>query len=207
MNSDLEAVRESAIEENTSALFSWGSAYALSTRSILSLGTLLISLSVVAVQAVEVVPCLGIEPVAAAESFYKEHKEFTQQEPKTVQNFMTTGFFDALSFEYRCRIGEGMCAIDADPWTAAQDGEIEKPIAFHLLSGNNQTATVGMHYTFAIDQARKEKRTAKIHLERNNPKGCWVVADLVSPDGSSIRQMIEEFRKEFGALYGIGSVK
>ncbi|MEO5349087.1 MAG: hypothetical protein H7836_05525 [Magnetococcus sp. YQC-3] len=149
-------------------------------------------------QAEETVACLGHAPLAAAESLYKKHRAFTRQEPKKLQNIVTTGFLDSLSFEYRCRMGGELCAIEADPWSGAQDGDIKPPISFRLRAANKHTASVEMHYALVIDKARQEMRTATIQLERNNAQECWQVADLLAPGGSSTRQAIEAFRKEFG---------
>ncbi|WP_227657542.1 DUF3828 domain-containing protein [Candidatus Magnetaquicoccus inordinatus] len=144
------------------------------------------------VQAVGTVapPCLGKSQLAAAETFYKRYSEFYLQDPKQLRGLVTAGLLYGLAQEYQCKKQGELCAIEADPWSGAQDGEIKKPISFRLLSGDNRSATVAMHYLFVMD-GKKEKQSATLQLERNNPNACWQVADIVSATGSSLRQLLQ----------------
>ena len=141
--------------------------------------------------------CFGRTPLEAAEAFYREHKDFSLKDPKKLQGHVTMSFYEALAFEYKCKVGE-ICAVDFDLWTGAQDGDIQKPISFHLASTNDNRAVVTMRYTFALDRSRRKAQSAKILVERETQNECWVVADVVSPDGISTVRIIEEFRAKYG---------
>lgn len=148
-------------------------------------------------KAYAVEPCSGQTPVKAAEAFYKAHKDFAIEDPKRLHGQVTKRFYEALAFEHRCKVGE-ICAIDFDLWTGAQDGNIQKPITFQLASGNGNTALVNMRYTFALDRLRSKSQAAKIQVERGATEKCWLIADVLSPDGISAIRTIEEFRAKYG---------
>lgn len=142
-------------------------------------------------------PCLGATPHETAEAFYKKYRDFAFKDPQSFRATITKRFHEALAFEHRCASGD-ICAIDFDLWTGAQDGDIRKPIVFEMASGDAVSAAVTMRYTFALDRSRRKKQVARIHLERETPEKCWLVADVISPDGSSTVRLIEEFRAKYG---------
>ncbi|MBF0183154.1 MAG: hypothetical protein HQM06_02030 [Magnetococcales bacterium] len=141
-------------------------------------------------------PCLGKTPVAAAEKMFKSYRERMLTDPKQLRGLVTGGLMHALSMENQCRMGGELCAVEADPWTGTQDGTIQKPVSFRLLSNDQRSASVAMHYTFALDNSRKEKRVTTLLLERNQAQSCWQLADLLTPAGDSLREVIESSQKE-----------
>lgn len=148
-----------------------------------------------------VTPCLGGTPLIAAETFYKEHRDFSLKDPVTFSGLVTSRFYQALVFEHNCKRGE-VCAIDYDLWTAAQDGEIAGPIDFRLVSSTERRAVVGMHYTFALDNSRRQQQTVLLHLEKRSTDACWMIADLLDPKGQSAVGLIEGFRATHGGSDG-----
>jgi len=82
---------------------------------------------------------------------------------------------------------EGICRLDYDPWTNAQDGDIEGTPRFTLVSGGSLATVleVRVDYRLAIDATRKQPGSVKIELQRRG-NGCWAVSDLISPDGDSL---------------------
>ncbi|MEO7128867.1 MAG: hypothetical protein ABI040_08420 [Rhodoferax sp.] len=142
-------------------------------------------------------PCLGKTALKAAENFYQGHKGFAFADPATMHGLLTPRFDAALVYEHRCESGD-VCAIDFDPWTGAQDGEIRQPIQFALVSGDDDHAVVRMRYTFALDRTRRRSQSATVKLDRMASGRCWQVADLISPGGISVLHTIEEFRARYG---------
>jgi hypothetical protein len=101
-----------------------------------------------------------------------------------------------LDREYKCSRGE-LCAIEADPWTDAQDGSIGKPIAFATISNSGIEASVSMTYPFVLGPKHSQKHATLI-LQRESAAGCWLMSDLKGPRGESLVRAIEEWFKEYG---------
>lgn len=142
--------------------------------------------------------CATDDPAAISKSFYTRHAQFSSENPAKIKAIVTSRFFDALDREYKCAQGQ-VCAIEADPWTDAQDGEIGKPVEFATVSNSGAEATVSMTYTFVLDKAHREPRSAKLLFQRKSPTECWLVSDLVGPRGESLVQSVEKWHKEFGS--------
>ncbi|MGH8821718.1 MAG: hypothetical protein ACREWJ_10555, partial [Rhodoferax sp.] len=158
---------------------------------------LLAVLSLVFTQVAVAEPCLGMTALKAAENFYRGHEDFAFANPATLRGLMTERLDAALAYEYRCDAGD-VCAIDFDPWTGAQDGDIRQPIRFALASGDDDHAVVTMRYDFALDRTRRLWQSATVQLERGASGRCWRVADVMSPDGVSVLHAGEEFRARHG---------
>jgi hypothetical protein len=142
--------------------------------------------------------CLGSDPITAAKVFYKKHQDFYYAKPSKNQGFLSTRLQQALASEYRCKDGV-ICALDFDPWTDAQDGDIGDPKSFKLISNSHNKAEVLMSYQFVLDQSRIEPKSLKIMLELQNQERCWVVSDLVSPSGHSVLATLETWQAKEGS--------
>lgn len=141
--------------------------------------------------------CAGDDPIASARSFYVEHREFSLESPSKIKQFVSPQLFAALDKEFKCAQGE-VCALEADPWTDAQDGDIKNPLKFTLISNSGVLAKVQMTYTFALDKKRRRLQSATLLLQREPASNCWLVADLIGPRGASLVATIEKWHKEFG---------
>ncbi len=84
--------------------------------------------------------CLGKEALPAAKSFATRHHDFYTADPVKLYGKIEARLLAALAADYRCRDGE-ICAISADPWIAAQDGDIRNP-EFTLISATELRAQV-----------------------------------------------------------------
>lgn len=142
--------------------------------------------------------CAVDDPAAIAKSFYSKHARFSSEDPARIRTIITSRLFDALEREYKCAQGQ-ICALEADPWTDAQDGEIGKPVEFATASNSGVGATVSMTYTFILDKAHRKQQHATLLFQRKSPTDCWLFDDLVGPRGESLLQTIEKWHKEFGS--------
>ena len=140
--------------------------------------------------------CATDDPAAAAQSFYSQHAEFTSKDPTAFKALLTPRFFAAQDKEYKCAQGE-ICALEADPWTDAQDGTIGKPIAFATTSNAGGKAAVSMTYTFVLGKTHR-KQHATLLLQRMSASECWQLDDVKGPRGESLVQMIEKWHKQYG---------
>jgi hypothetical protein len=142
--------------------------------------------------------CGSDDPIVVAQSFFAKHAQFSSENPSKIKTIVTARFFDALEREYTCAQGD-ICAIEADPWTDAQDGKIGKPVEFAMVSNSGKEATVSITYPFILDKTQRGPKHASLVLRREAPTDCWLIGDLVGPRGDSLLQTIEKRHKEFGA--------
>ncbi len=140
--------------------------------------------------------CAIDDPAAVAKSFYSRHANFSSEDPAKIKKIITPRFFDALSQEYKCAQGQ-ICALEADPWTDAQDGNIGKPVEFATDSNSGVEAKVSMTYPFILGKTHGQKHVTLL-LQRESATDCWLVSDLVGPRGDSLVRAIEEWYKEYG---------
>jgi hypothetical protein len=140
--------------------------------------------------------CPSDDPAAIAKSFYSKHPEFASEDPAKIKKLVTARLFDVLDREYKCAQGQ-ICAIEADPWTDAQDGRIGKPVEFTTASNSGVEATVSMSYPFILNKTPRQQQV-KLLLQRQSPTDCWLLNDLVGPRGQSLVRTLEEWFKEYG---------
>ena len=141
--------------------------------------------------------CASDDPAAVAKSFHDKHAEFSSENPAKIKTIITPRLFDALDREYKCAQGD-VCAIEADPWTDAQDGEMGKPVEFATVSNSGTEAAVSMTYPFMLGKAHREQKQATILLQRKSATECWVISDLKGPRGESLLENVEAWHKKYG---------
>src|SRR6478672_11850973 len=115
--------------------------------------------------------CAIDDPAAVAKAFYSKHANFSSEDPAKIRTIVTPRFFDALNQEYKCAQGQ-ICALEADPWTDAQDGKIGKPVEFATASSSGVEATVWMTYPFILGKTPSQKHVTLL-LHRESPTDCW----------------------------------
>lgn len=142
--------------------------------------------------------CASDDPAVAAKSFYTRHARFSSEDPARIKSIISPRLFEALNREYKCAQGQ-ICAIEADPWTDAQDGEIGKPVGFATASNSGVEATVSMTYPFVLDKAHPQQQRVTLLFRRESATDCWLLGDLIGPLGDSLLQSIEKWHEQFGA--------
>ena len=141
--------------------------------------------------------CAIDDPAAVARTFYQQHPNFSSEDPARIKKIVTPRLFEAMDREYKCAQGQ-ICALEADPWTDAQDGSIGKPVKFATASNSGVEAKVSMTYPFVLGKKHDEKHVTLV-LQRQSPTECWRLDDLVGPRGESLVRAIEEWFKEYGS--------
>ena len=141
--------------------------------------------------------CAIDDPRTVAESFFGKHAQFSSENPSKIKGVVTPRFFDALDREYKCAQGQE-CAIEADPWTDAQDGRIGKPVVFTTVSNSGTDASIAMTYPFILDKTHRSEKRATLVLRRESANECWLIGDLLSPSGESLLQNVEKWHKQYG---------
>ncbi|WP_017916866.1 hypothetical protein ACQR5W_14735 [Xanthomonas sacchari] len=130
-------------------------------------------------------------PLQMAERLYKARDFYWQ--PQNLDGLLTPSFAHALQADQRCAAREGVCRLDFDPWTSAQDGDIQGAPTFTLVSGGSQATVVEvrMDYRLALGGRAARAQSVKIELQRRG-NGCWAVSDLIAPDGQSLFALLTD---------------
>lgn len=131
--------------------------------------------------------CLGRDPLQAGRQLFERHYEFYYAATSDQLGWLASDELAALlRREQSCTAQAQLCAIDIDPWLAAQDGQAEAA-KFKLVGAGK----------VAVDYAWNDgRRTAYLHLQQA-PSGCWRLSDLVGPDGGSLRLRLQDFYRQF----------
>jgi hypothetical protein len=142
--------------------------------------------------------CLGKEPVAAAQAFYRKHVDFYYADPAGFRDLVTPDLFKVLAMEHACAQGQE-CALDSDPWVDAQDGDISDPITFTLGDHDGAHATVVMAYIFALSTSQRQPQHLSLKMLRADGEQCWRVDDMITPTGNSLAKYIADWFVKYGA--------
>lgn len=143
--------------------------------------------------------CDNSAAVKLAKAFWSEHRDFYYAEPAKVKALLTPAFFAVLSEEAKCN-GEGeVCAIDADPWISAQDGEVTGPITFRLAGQQDDTVSVSMDYRFMLSETRQEPRAVTFQFKTAGDRRCFLLDDFISPGEGSLKQRLQQWQAQNGA--------
>jgi len=142
-----------------------------------------------ALAAAQAPPCAT--PLQVAERLYQARDFYWR--PQNLDGLLTPSFAHAVKAELACAEREGICRLDYDPWTSAQDGDIAGKPRFTLVSGGALATVleVRVDYHLAQDGAASTPGSVKIELQRRG-NGCWAVSDLISPNGDSLFALLSE---------------
>lgn len=123
--------------------------------------------------------CLGETPLAAAQAWFRQHYTFWNEPTTTLGDAFAPPLLRLLEREQACKV-EGVCAIDADPWLDAQDGQARDPEYF----GEGRDV-VRLRYRYVLDEdALAQPR--ELRLRFSGAGRCWRAADLIDPEGRSL---------------------
>lgn len=146
----------------------------------------------------ELSDCRNSSPNDLAKHFFEIHNNFYCKDPNQFRDAISPRFFAALEKEYRCISIPEVCAIEAVPWIAAQDGEIGGPIRFKTLYESDTKADVEINYKLVLTPDRSWERSSTLHFIRQDKNSCWIISDITMPEIGSFVEMIERWHKEYG---------
>ena len=141
--------------------------------------------------------CVTDDPAELAKSFYAKHAGFHFENPANIESIVTPRFLSALMREYKCAKGN-ICAIEAAPWTDAQDGDVGKPIAFQATENTEVQASVKMSYTLVLSKTQKRQQSVQLKFQRSSANECWLLSDMIRPRGVSLVTHLEKWHQKSG---------
>ena len=123
--------------------------------------------------------CTATDPVAVARDLYTGHHFFYTFESGDLA-LLSPKLAGLLKQDWHCQEPGDQCAIGADPWINAQDGDALEPIEYVLLTSDATTATVEMKYRLGWAEIANEAtpQTTRLQLVRSDAAGCWLLDDL-----------------------------
>lgn len=137
--------------------------------------------------------CLGGTPLAAAQTWFERHYTFWNDTPAVLRDSFAPPLLDLLQREQACS-AQGVCALDADPWLQAQDGEALDP-EYVLEQAGEGGPVVRLRYRYVLDE-RVPAQTRELRLRFSGAGRCWRAADLIGPDGRSLLQTLRTYHDE-----------
>ncbi|QDW01040.1 DUF3828 domain-containing protein [Pseudomonas sp. KBS0707] len=140
--------------------------------------------------------CPAATPVDTARWFYEKHQDFYLS-GKGSADYLSKPLLGLLKKDWACQNGD-QCAVSANPWTDAQDGDVQKPIDWKLVSNSDKQAVVEMTYNLGYKDAPQQPVTSQTTrlLLTKNASSCWVLDNLQGPQGVALMQTLEEFPYE-----------
>lgn len=132
--------------------------------------------------------CPSTTPMAAVAALRMNHPDFYLY-PEQSRQHISVSLYELLLRESHCPAGE-LCAIDADPWTGAQDGDILEPIVLSQESQSKTKAVVRMCYQLSLGSTDVRTRCTTVLLVRG-PDKCWVLDDLIPATGASLKSVLQ----------------
>lgn len=131
-------------------------------------------------------------PSAAAKRFFTCHYGFYYEDPSRCKTMLTPRFFRALKHEYdSCTTKRQVGALDSDPWTDAQDGNVSEPFVFTTIKSGNSEATVCFNYTFTLGPKICRPQFVLLKFDRTAPAANWELADFITPNHESLVELLE----------------
>ena len=131
-------------------------------------------------------------PTVVAEHFFRKGYNFYYD--GVALNSLTPEFRAIVEAELKCSEKNGLCNLDYDPWTGAQDGEVGKPVRFVLESrvtivSPPDIAIVAMKFPFVMGPKRSWPLTTHLIL-RKDKETCWLIHDFITPLGESLSYVL-----------------
>ena len=141
--------------------------------------------------------CLGSDALQAAKALYLHDYDFAVGDPAKRKGLLDDRLADRLAKNFACE-QDGVCAIEADTWTGAQDGAVAEPITITYLddaAAKSITQTkVRVAYAFVLEGQKPEPMSTILEFARNGEGQCWKLFDMTSGDGQSLLQQLIDYQ-------------
>lgn len=138
--------------------------------------------------------CLGPSAVEAAQQLFSAHRDFAFVAPNP--RLHSPELVSALQLETeRVNVTQGICSLNGDPWTGAQDGTVLGPAHAKLVKMTSSGALVQVRFALSLEErpslSNSTTREAMAFLWRRPSSKCWLVDDLMA-QGSRLRTTLRE---------------
>lgn len=141
--------------------------------------------------------CLGSDALQAAKALYLHDYDFAVGDPAKSEGLLDPRLIGWLAKNYACET-DGVCALEADTWTGAQDGAVAEPITISLLDESAAPSVtdvkVRFAYQFVLEGQKPEPESTVLEFTRAGEGQCWQLIDMTSADGQSLLQQLADYK-------------
>jgi hypothetical protein len=143
--------------------------------------------------------CLGSDALQAAKALYLHDYGFAVGEIAKSEGLLDPRLRDRLATNFACET-DGVCAIETDSWTGAQDGAVAEPITIGFLddaaSKSVTEAKVRFAFMFALGDEKPVPESAILEFARDGEGQCWKLLDMTSATGQSLLQQLTDYQHD-----------
>lgn len=134
--------------------------------------------------------CLGPTAVDAARALFEKHRDFAFEAPDPT--LLAPRLLSLLSDDALCKRTTGeTCALDRDPWTDAQDGDIVGPAVFDAVRNSHGSAMIRARFHFVAEPGtRPREKTVTLMLAKPAHGRCWRVEDMHSEQTDLVEMLV-----------------
>jgi len=141
--------------------------------------------------------CLGSEALQAAKALYLHDYGFATGDPEKSAGLLDPRLSDRLARNFACE-KDGVCALETDSWTGAQDGAVAEPITIDFVDdGSSRSITdlkVRFAFQFVLGDEKPEPKSTILEFARDGEGQCWKLLDMTSATGQSLLQQLIDYQ-------------
>jgi hypothetical protein len=141
--------------------------------------------------------CLGSDALQAAKALYLHDYGFAYGDLAKSEGFLDPRLSNRLAKNLACE-KDGVCALETDSWTGAQDGAVAEPITISFMDDGAATsitdAKVRFAFQFALGDEKPVPKSAILEFARDGDGQCWKLLDMTSATGYSLLQQLMDYQ-------------
>lgn len=141
--------------------------------------------------------CLGSDALQAAKALYLHDYDFAVGDIAKSKGLLDPRLSDRLAKNFACE-KDGVCAIETDTWTGAQDGAVKEPITISFMADGAAAsvtdAKIRFAFTFDLEDQKPEPESAILEFARDGDGQCWKLLDMTSATGQSLLQQLTDYQ-------------
>jgi hypothetical protein len=141
--------------------------------------------------------CLGSDALQAAKALYLHDYGFSEGDPAKSEGLLDPRLGDRLAKNFACE-KDGVCALETDSWTGAQDGAVAEPITIGFMAdGAAKSITdvkVRFAFMFDLEGQKPAPESAILEFARDGEGQCWKLLDMTSATGQSLLQQLTDYQ-------------
>jgi hypothetical protein len=142
--------------------------------------------------------CLGSDALQAAKALYLHDYDFSSGDPAKSAGLLDPRLSDRLAKNFACE-QDGICALETDSWTGAQDGAVAEPITIDFADAGSSTSItdvkVRFAFQFALGDQKPMPETTILEFARDGEGQCWKLFDMTSATGQSLLQQLIDYQQ------------
>src|SRR5262249_14278741 len=142
--------------------------------------------------------CLGSDALQAAKALYLHHYDFASDDPAKSTGLLDPRLTGWLQKNWACE-KDGVCALETDSWTGAQDRAVAEPIKITLMKVDTgmspiTDAKVRFAFTFDLEGQKPAPESATLEFARAGEGQCWQLLDMTSATGQSLLDQLSTYQ-------------